>query len=128
LTSTRFLRPLSNSPQKDLFPRAKDFGELSRAVKPTVSDCHDDLASRDLSFQMRVTVISTSSIVAVTTDKFVRSQLLQPILVIGVQTSFAIVDQQNTIAELQRGCLLCFTANCRYLNLGTCADRGKPYS
>ena len=52
-------------PVKDLFPRAK--------IQPAIGDGHHHLAAHDLALQMRIAVVFARAVMALATDRLVRS-------------------------------------------------------
>ncbi len=81
--------PLPSPPVKltveDLFPGAK--------VQMSVRDGHDDFPPHDLPFQMGIPVILTRSVMSVPRDGIVGGDILQPFLIVLMQTGFIIVDE-----------------------------------
>src|SRR4030095_6108287 len=78
LTNDFYQHPFSSFAIKlsieDLLPRAE--------IKIALRDCHNDFASHDLTFHMRVGIIFTSIIMTVLIYSFGRSKFLQPLFVI----------------------------------------------
>ncbi len=72
---------------KDPLPRAK--------VEAAVRHSNDDLAAHNLPFQMRVRVILAGAVVPVLVDRRVRRQLFEPYLVIVVQATLIVVDENT---------------------------------
>src|SRR5690606_67620 len=78
---------------ENLLPRPK--------IKTPIGDGHHDLAPHDLALHMRVSIVLTSTIMMIATDRLVRRQLFKPYTVIMVQTGFVIVDK-NTGGDVHR--------------------------
>jgi len=63
---------------EDLFPRTK--------IKFTICYSHNDLTPHDLAFHVRIGIVFTSVIMAILVDRLMWRQLLQPFLIILVQS------------------------------------------
>ncbi len=75
---------------KDLFQQAK--------TQTAIGDGTHHIPSHDLSLQMGIPVVFARAVMATTADRIVRSQFLQPLLVIGGQPYFVVVHQKHTVA------------------------------
>ena len=69
---------------EDLFPRSE--------VQLAVRDCHDHLASHDLTLDVRVRIILTSIVVAVLVNWFMRYKPLEKIIEVLQETPLIIID------------------------------------
>ncbi len=96
LMSTRFLRRPSNSPLEDLLPGPEV--QLSRGHR------NNQFTAHDLTLNMRVGVVLACSVVMVPVDGFVRRQVLEPDLVVVMQSLLVIVDEDR---RLMWRCKLC---------------------
>ena len=74
-------------PIEYLFPRSK--------VQPPICHCNDYLTPHNLSLEMRVTVVLARKIMAVTSGRFVRSQFLQLLLVVLMQATLIVIDEDR---------------------------------
>jgi hypothetical protein len=86
LTSTRFRPAAVELAVEDLFPGAE--------VELAVGDGHDDLPAHHLPLHVGVGVVLAGAVVGVALGRSVEgSELLQPLLVVLVQSRFVVVDE-----------------------------------
>ena len=64
-------------------------------VELAVGDRDDDLAAHDLAFHMGIGVVFAGSIVVVARDRLVRRQLFKPDLVVVMQATLVVVDENR---------------------------------
>ena len=69
---------------EDLFPRAE--------VELALGDGHDDLAAHDLAFHVGVGVVLAGAVMAVLAGRRVRGEFFKPLVVVGEQALFIVVD------------------------------------
>ena len=65
-------------------------------VQLTAGDRDDYLTAHDLPLQMGVSVVLAGAVVAIMADGLVRSQPLQPILIVLMEATFIIVDEHRS--------------------------------
>src|SRR5262245_61714750 len=65
-------------------------------VELAFRDCDDHLAPHHLPFQVSVTIVLAGQIVTVALQRLVRSQLLEPFLVIVMESRFVVVNKDRS--------------------------------
>ncbi|SRR5258705_7860963 len=96
LDEDALLAPAVELAVEDLLPSSEV--QLSRGHR------NDHFAAHDLTLNMRVGVVLACSVVMVMVDGFVRRQVLQPDLVVVMQSLLVIVDEDR---RLMWRCKLC---------------------
>src|SRR5262249_20928377 len=64
-------------------------------IELSFGDCHHNLAPHDLTLHVRIGVVFPRVVVPVLVHWLVRRELLQPLLVILVQSAFVVVDEDR---------------------------------
>ena len=72
---------------ENLFPRAE--------IQFALSDCDDDFSAHDLPLQMGVGVVFAGPIVAIAGGRRMRSQFLQPHLVVVMESWFIVINEHG---------------------------------
>ena len=85
LTSTRFLRPPSNSAIENLLPGAE--------IEFAIGDGDDNLASHHLPLHVCIGIILAGPVVAIARDRLVRGQFFEPDLIVVVQATLIVIDE-----------------------------------
>ena len=96
LDQDSFPTPAVELAVKDLLPGAK--------LETALGHCNHHLAAHDLPFQVSVGIVLAGAIVLILAGRRVGRQSLQPLLIVGKETSLVVVYQINSVVRHRSSC------------------------